>query len=79
VVLPLPGGLATTTVLGSDTSPSEVSLCVLSHVFGEFGYQEVASLVNDALADHFLSFRQRNGSGPIREPAESRHASPLYC
>src|ERR1700681_983419 len=56
VVLPLPGGPATMTIRGRAKLSPEVSVCVLTHIFGEFGLQEVATLIDDAFADHFSAF-----------------------
>jgi hypothetical protein len=56
VVLPLPGGPATMTIRGRAKSAPEVSVCVLAHVFGKLGLQEVATLVDDALTNHLRAF-----------------------
>jgi hypothetical protein len=44
------------TIRGRAKSAPEVSVCVLAHVFGELGLQEVATLIDDAFADHFSAF-----------------------
>jgi hypothetical protein len=48
---------ATMTIRGRAKSAPEVSVCVLAHVFGELGLQEVATLIDDALANHLRAFR----------------------
>ena len=45
------------TIRGRVNSAPEVSVCVLAHIFGEFGLQEVAMLVDDTLANHLRAFR----------------------
>ena len=45
------------TICERGNSPSEVYVCVLSHVFGEISHKQVATLIDYAPADHFLSFR----------------------
>ena len=45
------------TIRGRVNSAPEVSVCVLAHVFGELGHQEVATLIDDALANHLRAFR----------------------
>ena len=45
------------TIRGRAKSAPEVSVCVLAHIFGELGLQEVAMLVDDTLANHLRAFR----------------------
>jgi hypothetical protein len=53
LLFPLPGGPATTTILGRGKLTAEVGSSVLAHLFGEFALQEPAFLVNDS-ATHSL-------------------------
>ena len=45
------------TIRGRAKLSPEVSVCVLTHIFGEFGLQEVAMLVDDTFANHLRAFR----------------------
>ena len=44
------------TIRGRAKSAPEVSVCVLAHIFGKLGLQEVAMLVDDTLANHLRAF-----------------------
>ncbi len=44
-------------IRGRAKSAPEVSVRVLAHIFGKLGLQEVATLVDDALAHHLRAFR----------------------
>jgi len=49
-------GPVTMTIRGRAKSAPEVSVCVLAHIFGKLGLQEVAILVDDTLANHLRAF-----------------------
>jgi hypothetical protein len=62
LVLPLPGGPATATIRGRHNSAPKVSVCVLSHVFGEVGYQQGLPMLIKTKISH-QGFRFPNDLG----------------